>query len=95
MAYIFFTEVLKALGKKLNYESISNLYGNSFAKDSAKIVQSAYPLVKHGTGTGNAAMVLMSMPSKMAVIESGDKETQHKQASKTLGETSWFEEFLV
>lgn len=45
MSIEFFTNVLKALGKKLNYESISNLYGNSFAiKDAQKYITKAFPL---------------------------------------------------
>ena len=93
MAYIWFQAVLEALGKRLNYESISNLYGNSFAKDSAKIVQAANPLLKQGAGTGNAAQTLMAMPSKMAIIE-GPAEAQKAQAEKAMGDISWFEEYL-
>lgn len=46
MSFIWFNLVLEALGKKLNYESISNLYGNSFAKDSADIISRCNPLIK-------------------------------------------------
>lgn len=47
MSMDFFSNVLQALGKKLNYESISNLYGNSFAiKDAQKYITEAYPLMK-------------------------------------------------
>lgn len=47
MSMDFFSQVLQALGKKLNYESISNLYGNSFAvKDAQKYIYEAYPLTK-------------------------------------------------
>lgn len=47
MAMIWFNAVLESLGKKLNFESISSLYGNSLAKDAANIIQSANPLVKN------------------------------------------------
>jgi hypothetical protein len=93
MAYIWFQSVLDALGKRLNYESISNLYGNSFAKDSAKVIQAANPLLKQGGGTGNSAQTLMAMPSKMTIIE-GDAKTQKEQAAKTMGDISWFEDLL-
>ena len=92
MAYIWFQAVLEALGKRINYESISNLYGNSFAKDSAKIVQAANPLLKQG-GPGNAAQTLMAMPSKIAIID-GPIEAQKAQAEKSMGDMSWFEEYL-
>lgn len=93
MAYIWFNAVLEALGKRLNYESISNIYGNSFAKDSAKIVQAANPLMKHD-GTGNSAQTFLSMPNKLVVIESGNKDQQKAQAEQALGDISWFEDFL-
>ena len=93
MAYIWFNAVLEALGKRLDYESISNIYGHSFAKDAAKVVQATNPLMKHNS-TGNSAQTLLSMPSKLTVIEAGTKEEQHAQAQKALGDTSWFEEYL-
>lgn len=46
MSIPFFNDVLGALGKKLNFESVSNIFGNSFAKDSSKIVNEAFPLAK-------------------------------------------------
>lgn len=91
MAYIWFNAVLEALGKRLNYESISNLYGNSFAKDSAKIIQSANPLLKQRVG--GSAQTLMSMPSKMTIVEGSDKAKKDSM-TKALGDISWFEEFL-
>jgi len=93
MAYIWFQSVLEALGKRLNYESVSNLYGNSFAKDAAKLIQGANPLIKQGVGTGNSAQTLMAMPSKMTIVE-GPLEAQKEKAQRTMGDTSWFEEFI-
>jgi hypothetical protein len=93
MSYIFFQAVLDALGKKLNYESISNLYGNSFAKDAAKLIQAANPLLKQGTNPGNSAQTLMAMPSKMTIIE-GPEELTKAMGQKALGDMSWFEEYL-
>lgn len=91
MAYIWFNSVLEALGKRLNYESISNLYGNSFAKDAAKVIQAANPLLK--PRTGGSAVTLMAMPSKMTIVE-GPIEAQKAQAEKAMGDISWFEEFI-
>jgi len=93
MAYIWFNAVLEALGKRLNYESISNIYGNSFAKDAAKLVQAANPLIKQGAGGKNSAQALMAMPSKMAIVE-GPLEAQKATAEKSMGDISWFEEYI-
>lgn len=93
MTYIWFQSVLEALGKRLNYESISNLYGNSFAKDSAKIIQSANPLLKQGAGNGNSAQAIMALPGAMSIIE-GPLDKQKEQAAKSMGDISWFEEYL-
>lgn len=91
MAYIWFNAVLEALGKRINFESISNLYGNSFAKDAAKVVQAANPMFK--PRVGGSAQTLMAMPSKMTIIE-GPKEAQKEAAEKSMGDISWFEEYL-
>lgn len=93
MAYIWFQSVLESMGKFINYESISNLYGNSFAKDAAKLIQAANPLIKQG-GPGNAAQTLLAMPSKMTIVE-GPREAQKAQAEKSMGDISWFEEFMT
>jgi len=92
MTYVWFNSVLDALGKRLNYESISNLYGNSFAKDSAKIIQAANPLTKQGAGS--SANPVLSLTGKMTIIESKDKKTQDEQLSKVFGDTSWFDEYI-
>ena len=91
MTYIWFQNSLEALGKRINFESISNIYGNSFAKDSAKIVQAANPLIKKSTK--GSALALMGMPSKMTIVE-GPKEKQKEAMEKTMGDISWFEDFL-
>lgn len=89
MAYIWFNLVLEALGKRLNYESISNLYGNSFAKDAAKHIQSANPLTKNaGRGAGS----IVDLMGKVKVIEiSGNKDstTAKKAVEAELGDVSW------
>lgn len=46
MKYKTFIEVTSALGRKYNFDSISNLYGNSFAKDSGDIINGCNPLKK-------------------------------------------------
>lgn len=95
MAYIFFQDVLAALGKKINFESISNLFGRTvFDKKGGeatnKMIQQANPLIK--ASTTNSAAVLLSMPGGMTIIESG--ANQKKEAANALGDMSWFEEYL-
>ena len=46
MSIPFFNNVLAALGKRVNYDAVVNYAGNSFAKDSWKLIQEANPLVK-------------------------------------------------
>ena len=82
MSYIWFNSILEALGKKLNFDSISNLYGNSFAKDAAKVVQAANPLLKNGGKPNTGVMGLMG---QIKVIKSNDKEVAKKAVEKQLG----------
>jgi len=86
MAYVWFQAVLEALGKRINYESISNLYGNSFAKDSAKIVQAANPLLKNGGKPNTGVMGLMG---QIKVVEAKSKEASQKALKDQLGDISW------
>lgn len=89
MAYIWFNLVLEAIGKKLNYDSISNLYGNSFAKDAAKLIQSANPLVKNGGVKSGGITELMG---KVKIIDaSQSSEAAKKAVEEKLGDISWAE----
>jgi len=88
MTYIWFNQVLEALGKRINFESISNIYGNSFAKDSAKIVQASNPLVKNGGKTNTGVMGLMG---QIKIINSKNKDTSKQALQKQLGDISWAE----
>lgn len=93
MSYIWFQSVLEAMGKKINYESISNMYGRTvFDKKGGEainnLIAKANPLIK--PGTGNSAATFLSMPGSLKIIESDNKEAV-KQA---MGDTSWFEEFM-
>jgi len=93
MTYIFFQSVLAALGKRINFESLSNMYGRTvFDKKGGeainKMIAAANPLVK--PSTKNSAATLLSMPGSMAIVDMGNKE----QTQKAMGDTSWFEEFM-
>lgn len=86
MTYIWFNLVLEALGKRINFESISNLYGNSFAKDAGKIIPASNPLIKHGGGKNTG---IMGLTGQIKIIDSSSKEAQIKSAEKQLGDLSW------
>ena len=95
MSYIFFQDVLSALGKRLNFESLSNMYGKTvFDKKGGeainKMIANANPLYK--PSTTNSAATLLTMPGSMKVIEAGDN--QKEKAKEALGDISWFEEYL-
>lgn len=84
MSYIWFNSVLEALGKRLNFESISNIYGNSFVKDSAKYVNEANPLIKTGARKGGN---LMDLAASIKIVKSDTSDTAevNKTLSKALG----------
>ena len=88
MSYIWFNSVLEALGKRLNYESISNLYGNSFAKDAAKLVQAANPLLKNG---GKPNTGVMGLRGDIKIVKTDSKEASKQALKKQLGDFSWAE----
>lgn len=92
MSIPFFNDVLAALGRRLNYESISNLYGNSFCKDASKYIQEAYPLTKvNKLGSG-----LVDLFSKSTIVKLNSENTNEtkKALSKDLGDISWAEGLL-
>lgn len=82
MSLNFFHSVLSALGKKLNFESISNLYGNSFAKDASKYVSEANPLYK-APKVGKAFASILNQASVVKFNADNVKET--------FGDVSWAE----
>lgn len=86
MSYVWFNEVLTALGKRINFESISNLYGNSFAKDSAKIVNESYPLSPNGRSTGGNITQLFN---NIKIIDTKNKDVASKATNKSIGDISW------
>lgn len=85
MTYIWFNSVLESMGKFINYESISNLYGNSFAKDAAKLIQAANPLIKHGKAQNGLASVWGHIHMNTVKTEKDEQET----TAQILGDMSW------
>lgn len=65
MSIPFFNDVIKTLGKKVNYDAVVNYAGNSFAKDSWKMIQDANPLLKENS----RANELVGFVSKAPIID--------------------------
>ena len=89
MSYIFFNDVLAALGKKLNFESISNMYGKTvFDKKGGdainKMIAEANPLSK--PSTKGSAQTFMSMPGTTTIIR---KDSNNAKANDFLGDMDW------
>lgn len=97
MSYVWFNEVLAALGKRLQFESLSSLYGNSFFKDANKIITQANPLyVKQSHGPnisqirGDTAIIDLSK----ATQKQGGQEIVKRTINKQVGNVSWALNFL-
>lgn len=93
MSYVFFQDVLAALGKRINFESVSNLYGRTvFDKKGGQAIteaiEKANPLYK--SSQSNSANTFLSMGGSMVIVNADQKDA----AKKTLGDISWFEEFI-
>ena len=89
MSYIWFEAVLESLGKRINYEGIVNLFGNAFAKDAAKLVAQANPLLKNG---GKKDTGIMGLTGKVKIIDSKSEEEKNRALAKELGgDISWAE----
>ena len=84
MSILFFRDVLGALNRKLRYESVSNLYGNSFCKDAQKYVEELFPLIKMKKISSGFAEML----NKATVVKVDQLKTS-KSALKDFGDVSW------
>lgn len=94
MSIPFFNSVLSAIGRRLNYESISNLYGNSFCKDAGKYIQEAYPLVPVKKISSGMMNVLNS--ATIISVSGGDSDKAVEAIGKQLGgDVSWAEGLLT
>jgi len=90
MAYVWFELVLQALGKRLDYESVINLLGNSFAKDAAKAVAAANPLKSSKRGTGGSGAMFAQMAGTIQVLD--EKDNVFSGSSSPLGDIGWIQE---
>lgn len=85
MSIIWFHSILDAIGKKINYEAISCLYGNSFAKDVSDVVSSVNPLKKQVHKNSMAAL----FASGAATVPAVKTITNKKEMEDELGDISW------
>ena len=93
MSIPFFNNVLSAIGRRLNYESVSNLYGNSFCKDAGKYIQDAYPLAP--AKKISSGMVNMLSQATIIKVENDDSGAAVAAVGKQLGgDVSWAEGLL-
>ena len=88
MPYVWFQAVLEALGKRINFESISNIYGNSFAKKAGEIVAASNPLLKNG---GKPNTGIMGLMGQIKIVETKTKEAKQQALKNQLGDISWAE----
>lgn len=93
MSIPFFHSVLSAIGRKLNYDSVSNLYGNSFCKDAGKYIQDAFPLSP--AKKISSGMVNMLSQATIIQMDTSNSEVATKELEKQLGgDLSWAEGLL-
>lgn len=92
MSIPFFNNVLSAIGRRLNYESVSNLYGNSFCKDAGKYIQEAYPLTK--LKKISSGMISAFAQATIIKANNNNKAETTKALSKDLGDLSWADGLL-
>lgn len=93
MSYVFFQNVLGALGKRIEFESISNLYGRTvFDKKGGESITSAImaanPLLKNG---GKVNTGVQGLVGQIKIVGEGSKEAQIQSVQKELGDISWAE----
>ncbi len=72
MSIPFFNSVLAMLGKRVNYDAVVNYAGNSFAKDSWKLIQEANPFTKQKKISSGFLGLLNSASSAKAQQKMGD-----------------------
>lgn len=77
MSIPFFNDVMKTLGKRVNYDAVVNYAGNSFAKDSWKLIQEASPFAKEKKQSSGF----------MSMLNSAKIMTQ--SARDEMGDMSW------
>lgn len=78
MSYVFFQNVLNALGKRINYDAVANLAGNSFAKNAFDAIQHANPLIKESKGRTASNFFSNVNFTKIAVNQNKEQAKEQK-----------------
>ena len=75
MSYVDYQDMIKEIGIKINYESISNLLGNGYCPDSSKIVNESSPFnYKEVDSKGRVKSNLPRVTKDMMIaLQNGDK----------------------
>ena len=60
--------VLSTLGKRVNYDAVVNYAGNSFAKDSWKLIQEANPMSKPKKQSKDFMKILSDATKKVTKV---------------------------
>lgn len=83
MSYVFFEDVLAALGNRLIFDAVSNYAGNSFAKDSWSMIMEKYPLdPKNGKEGAMNSLGDFFNKSNITVTGSGKTNSRMPQTYK-------------
>lgn len=69
MSYLFFCDILRELGHKLNYDAVVNYAGNSFCKDSWKMIAKANPMAEEEAGGVMSGMLKMLNQAKVVKVD--------------------------
>lgn len=72
MSLLFFESVLEELGKKLNYDAVSNYAGNSFCNKSWEMIQKAHPMNANPEKVGASAVASFFENANIIVKRTAD-----------------------
>ena len=79
MSYVFFDDVLRELGYKLNFEAVVNYAGNAFCEKSWDMIEKSNPFNIAENNDGTRAMNnLAGFFGKSAIRIMGGKQNDHR-----------------
>lgn len=86
----FLDGVLSQIGKALRYEAMANYAGNSFFKDSHKVIEEYFPLKSDKVGPGNAGIEQLFRGVRIAKAssEQANRLKKNREAAKAAKESN-------
>lgn len=84
MRYPFFNRVLAQLNRKLRYDAATGFAGNSFFKESGKLVEESNPLFKEKKGHGMALADELAMQTALANVTIGQQKAGRQEIGGTV-----------